>query len=545
MHAPRSQDEAPRTPPRREWRIALAIAVVSLALRFLIASHCDIFQDEALYWWEAHERGVNFCPHPPAASLAVRGGLALLGDNVLGLRVASLAWGTAAILVVFALGRDLYGPRAGLWAAALFASCPLFMGVSTITTPDSLLVLVWLLFMWAAWRAASGTGWLWWAAAGALVAAGFYTKYMMVLALPCTFLALLASPRGRALLRRPRPWLALGLGSALFVPVFLAWNAGNDWAAIRYHLSSRHHWEFAWGDAVRYVAAHAGAISPLTLVGVLAGFVAAWRSWRRGDWSAAWVIAFGFLPIAFFLLPSAFTRRGLMRVQWDEVGYAVGTIGFAAAVVGRTGAAGARRAWRRLGVGALVMACAVSGALIIGSRWPRAALGLGLRAPTRQTIGWRELAQRVREIRSSWQGEEPLIVANSFSTLFCLAVHLHQRDGLYTLESRANVRYGLVEELGVWRVDEEHLTQRLGRSAPTLGVLFIDEHFGTDSDPWHARIPRRIRRSFASVERLEPLVITRGGHMIKHFTLCACRGWRGAAAPGPAETRLPVAEDAR
>ena len=529
---------AKETPPasRREWCLVAAIALASLAVRLPVAIHCDIFQDEGLYWWEANEPGVNFCPQPPATSLLVHAGQALLGEgSVLGLRLGSLLWGTASIVLVFLLGRDPYGPATGLWAAALFAVTPLFLGIGSFITPDALLVFLWLLFVWATWRAAAGASGWWWAAAGLVLAAGFYSKYTMALALPCALLALCAAPRGRALLRGPKPWLALALAAAAFAPVFLAWNAANGWASFRYHLSTRHVWTLSPANIAPYLATHAGAISPLIWAGVLAAFVAAWRSWRRGDWGSAWVLSFGLVPIAFFFVPSVFTKKALLRVHWDEMGYAIGLIGLAAAIARLSQPGRPRGRWRRLGVAGIAAAALISGAAFVGSLRPGLAVALRLRPPTRQMLGWRDLARRVRSVRSGWRGAEPVIITDSASTHFCLAFHLRQRQNIYTLDSLVNRRYGLVEPLGVWGIDQPHLVADMesGRLAPE--AIFIDQPHHTTRSTFPP--PEQLTRLFASVELLEPLLVTRGGRVVVIFTLYACRQWRASSPDRGARSR--------
>jgi len=211
----------------------------------------------------------------------VRLGLAVLGVGVLGLRLGSLLCGTAAIIVAYLLARDLYGARVGVWAAALLASCPLVFALGTVTTPDAFLLPLWLVFMWTLWRAANGWGTFWWLAAGVVLAAGLYAKHIMALAVPCALLALCASPRGRATLGRPCPWVALGVGMACFLPVFVAWNWQHGWATLRFHLAARHDWSFSLKTCARYVLGHAGALSPVLYVGVLASLVAAGRAWWR------------------------------------------------------------------------------------------------------------------------------------------------------------------------------------------------------------------------------------------------------------------------
>ena len=253
---------------RRELRIVAMIAAASLVLRGVFALSTDLLQDEALYAWTGTQ-GLSFCPHPPVLPLAIRLGQLLFGRGMLALRWGPLLWGTGAIIMGYVLGRELYGGRAGVWAAGLLAASPLLVAAGALATPDGPLLFLWLLFMYTGWRALRSGSPGSWLGTGAVLAAGLYTEYMMILAVPAVAAALLVTPEGRAQLRRPWPWVAACLGMVLFVPVFLVWDSRNDWTTLRYHLVSRHHWVWTTDGVQEYVLGHALFISPILFVAAL------------------------------------------------------------------------------------------------------------------------------------------------------------------------------------------------------------------------------------------------------------------------------------
>jgi len=509
-------------PLRRETWLVIAIAAASLALRLAMAVDMDVFQDEAYYWWGAQWGLMGFCPHPPGTSVAVWAGTQAFGDTLLGLRVGSLAWGTGAIVLACALGRELYGPRAGLWAAALLAACPLFMGIGAITTPDSLLVFLWLLFLWSVRRAATGGGGRWWLLSGLVLAAGLYTKYIMVLALPAAFVALIATREGRGALRTPWPWAAAGIGLALFLPVFAAWNWSLGWPSIRYHLVSRHIWDPEWERVGRYVLTHAGALSPVLFVAALGALLAAARAWRRGDARGPWLLAFGAFPILFFLPPSVLTEHQLMQVQWDEFGYAVGMVALGGIVGGE---AAPRMRWRRLlGAGALALACLESAVLLIGLLWPAGCVALGVRPPGLQQFGWREAARRVQAVQAREKAE--FIATDSFAAAMSVGFHLGRRDGIYTLPHPRNERYGLVEQLDAWRMDAAHLVrEHRGRDG-----LFVREDRCYDRCEC-GKEPRTARQFFREVRLVDAEKVFVGGKMMRCIQLFRARSLASSPLP--------------
>ena len=498
----------------REARWVAVIACASLAARVAFAACSDIFQDEALYWWTAFE-GPSFSPAPPLLPLVMRAGGGLLGHGVLAIRAGSLLFGTAAVIVIYLLGRDIYSRRAGLWAAALFASCPLFVAAGAVATPDSLLILLWLLFIYSLWRAAHNEGLRWWVFAGLVLAVGFYAKYMMVLALPSAFLVLAGSKEGRARLKTPGPWLAAGIGLALFLPLFLAWNWGHGWPTFAYHLKARHHWSFSLGTLTIYVLGHLGFLSPLLCVAVLAVIVRACGAWRRGDWRSAWVASFGLAPILFFFVPSVFTKRYFIREHWDAIGYAAGIIGVAA-LLGQT-SADAPQAKRRRLLGAATLAVAVATTLVflVGGLWPALPVSLGLPPSNKKTLGWRELASRVQELDR--RGRTSFIVTDSFATAVCVGFHLDRRQDIYTLPHRRNVRYGVAYQLGEWGIDARAMfKEHHGEDAIYVHEYRFSAREGKEDSP------ELLDRFFRDAIPVDDVYVTYGGKRIRHFGLFEC-----------------------
>lgn len=379
---------APRLPAG--WGLA-AIVAASLALRLAVALPMDIFQDEALYWWGARPAELSFSPQPPGVYLSVLAGTGVFGDTLLGLRAATLLLGTGTVVLVYLLGRELYGPRAGLWAAAFFVFCPLLTGSGAAATPDGLVLFFWLLCAWAVWRAVRSPGPGWWALAGLALVLGLYSKYMMVLAFPAAFVALIASPQGRRGLRTPWPWAAAGAALALFLPVFLGWQASHGWPATRYHLAARHEWAPSAKRAASYVLNHAASYSPVLWAGAIGALVAAARAAWRGEARGALLAGFGLLPIAFFLPPSVGTKNLMVQMHWAAFGYAVGLVALGGVV------AGGGRWRRRLGVAALGVGGLATAAILVGIFCPRLPLAFGMRPPGHRLLPWRELAERLVE----------------------------------------------------------------------------------------------------------------------------------------------------
>jgi hypothetical protein len=72
------------------WAIAI-LFVALVAARVVVASSLDLFSDEAFYWLCAQRPALAYADHPFMTAMLVRLGTALLGDTVLGARLAFLA----------------------------------------------------------------------------------------------------------------------------------------------------------------------------------------------------------------------------------------------------------------------------------------------------------------------------------------------------------------------------------------------------------------------------------------------------------------------
>jgi hypothetical protein len=310
--------------------------------------------------------------------------------------------------------------------------------------------------------------------------------------------------------------MALAFGFALFAPVFIAWNMDHDWSVVRYHLSQRHKWstDLGWRPLI-YVGEHAGAWSPVLFCGVWAAFVGAGRAWRRGDRRSAWPLAFGVVPILFFLGPNLLTQRKLMSLQWDEIGYAAGIIALAGIPDLAAGEAGGCR-WRRTRLAALGVAVALTVVIAAAVVWPAFGASLRLHSIAQQTFGWKEAARRLQELEGRWPAKPPVVVGESFRTALCMAYHLGRLDYVYTLDSRWNERYGLRQEITNWKMDEARLREHAGGQA-----IYVLRKRPSKKDSTEENL-RGIDRYFTTVELVNRLDVPTGGEPVWSFLFFRC-----------------------
>src|SRR5690349_13943229 len=108
------------------------ILILAAATRIINVSSWPVWTDEGWSIWAtdnphldvvldnlAHDR------HPPLYFVALAGWRSLAGDSLLALRYLSIAAGLLTVAVTYRIGADVFGRRAGLYAALLLAALPI------------------------------------------------------------------------------------------------------------------------------------------------------------------------------------------------------------------------------------------------------------------------------------------------------------------------------------------------------------------------------------------------------------------------------------
>ncbi len=211
----------------RRQLIALgALTVAALALRLMGLTWVELFVDEAATWYFAEliaagglSEQMSLEPTPPLYYSLIGLLTSLFGDSDFVLRLPSAVFGAAAVPIVFAFGRALFGRRAGWIAALLLTVHPLHVAYSREARVYPLLLCLTMLTLLALWRAlGSDTRRAWLLFALALVAVCYSHFYGLFLAAAAALAILLWGQDGRA---RLRGLAAVGLAGLAFAPYML------------------------------------------------------------------------------------------------------------------------------------------------------------------------------------------------------------------------------------------------------------------------------------------------------------------------------------
>ena len=209
----------------------VGLVATLVVARLAAAATIGLIPDELYYWVWSRNLALSYFDHPPAVAYFIRLSTWIGGDGPLGVRwLAVLLSGIVSVGVYRLAGRLYDDAQIGLAAAALLQATLFIAFGSLFVTPDTTLLLFWLLALLAAaevWRTGRG---LWWLAVGAAVGLAFLSKYT-ALFLGFGLLAwLIIAPEMRGWLRSPWPYAGGALAGVLSLPV-LIWNARHDWAS--------------------------------------------------------------------------------------------------------------------------------------------------------------------------------------------------------------------------------------------------------------------------------------------------------------------------
>lgn len=211
----------------RNLAVLVALLVAAAVLRVWLAMSYPFIFDEKYDWlieaasisWdrETWNMPVRTARHGALSAYAIRFGAELLPESHLAWRLSSIVAGLVTIWGVAVLGRDRFGARAGLAAAALFAVAeyPVQVSTTAIQMPVYLAASVWAMIWFLRDldrpRALSV---LMTALFSGLAFLAYEIAGLMVLA----FFVIYLRRFGAGLFRRPAAWGGAGLFLALIAP---------------------------------------------------------------------------------------------------------------------------------------------------------------------------------------------------------------------------------------------------------------------------------------------------------------------------------------
>ncbi|MBF0094069.1 MAG: glycosyltransferase family 39 protein [Alphaproteobacteria bacterium] len=440
---------APQTPSvslySAQGAFAFAAAVTAWRLFTLATNHLNLSFDEAQYWIWARQLEFGYFSKPPLIAWVIALTTQVCGEGETCVKLGSPLAYMGSSLALFALGRELYGPRVGFWSAVVFVTLPAVSLSSMIISVDPFLILFWALGLVALIRAIATESLRWWLLLGVMIGLGLLTKYAMAFFVLSLITYLVWSPERRGLLRRPGPWLAVGVGLAMLAPNVL-WNMDNHFVTFVHTKANANisGLKFHPGKAAEFIGSQFLVFGPL-LFGTLLAIIAAARRMAAADEGVRLLLAF-ILPTAVIMTAESFLSRA--NANWAAPIY----VGATVLVIGWAFGDEARRGRARLVHASLALHLIAAVALYNGEALARVA-GFGLSEKTdlaKRVRGWDKVGQSVARVWATHPDTRLLFDHRRVMTTLTYYIHPHPFNAAKWNESgRVSNHFDLTADLAL------------------------------------------------------------------------------------------------
>jgi membrane-associated phospholipid phosphatase len=263
----------------------LLLVVVTLArLAYVASGVIQLTGDEAYQWLWSKHLALSYYSKPPLIAYTQFLGTHLWGDNAFGVRFFSpIITGLIGFMTLRFFAKE-FNARAGFFLVLMLVATPMVSAGAVLMTVDPLSVLFWTAAMFAGWRAIQPNSrtvdWLW---VGLWMGLGFLSKYTELFQWLSWLLVFCLWPPARKQLRRPGPWLALGINLLCSLPVVI-WNQQNQWVTVS-HVADNAKIGVPWKPTLRFViefvVGETALLNPVFFVAMIWAAIAFWKRGRH------------------------------------------------------------------------------------------------------------------------------------------------------------------------------------------------------------------------------------------------------------------------
>jgi len=525
-----------------------------------MAGHNELSEDEAYYHMWSERMAPSYYSKGPGIAALMKLSTSVFGHEEFGIRFFAPLLALGSSLMLFRLGRGIFGRQSAAWAVLLLNITPIFNAGSMLMTIDALSIFLWIAAMLMVWHALHrASKWtVYWPLAGLMIGLGFLAKYTNALLLLSIALLLIVHRRWRGQLGKPGPYLALGVFLLCTIPV-LVWNQQHDWITVT-HLKERGDLDEATGlqlkKSLEFFLGHISVYSPLIFIGMLWALgISITRFFK--DEGEAFLVAFSLPIIALYF---SLSLRSGGELNWTAPGF----VGVGLLLAHHWFRWDARpRVKRRLRRGALVLGVGMSLLALntdllrqFGVPWsyksdPRipplstvevlkkpSLLLANAADPSARLRGWKSSAAYCAEVIRA-QDQPVFLIANRYQTAAALGHYLpggldiiqpspaHPR--VHTPESAAPEHqfwfwpgYSQVDEVRLVPSEDGSDTIRK-ESSPFIGrdALYLTDNMKRRSPD------ERVRNSFREWELIMVVDIMRRGRFLRQLRIFHCKQYQG------------------
>ncbi len=387
-----------------DWSVLLLITLgwgLLLTITVVIASgQYGLHRDELNFLENGRHLAWGYVEYPPLTPFLARISLELFSLSPLGIRAFTILAVCLVLLLTALMARELGGSRRAQIVAGLVAvTAPLLLFLGVLFSYETFDYLWWVLIAYFMLRLLKSDNPRWWLGIGAAVGLGAMTRYSMVFEVVAIAAGVLFAP-ARRFLKSPWLWAGVALAGLIVLPN-LAWQAQNQWIALRFSLTI-HARDISIGNAgvVSYLTGQLYANA--TIAAIPLWVIGFWYFFRRPEGkryrALAWMamipfVLFLFLQGRYYYLAAIYPMliaAGCCQIErkWETT----------------TSRSVARwRGWYYGGLAtiSLLMMVVVSGlplAPVNSTLWQ---VGAAANSQIREEIGWTELVETLAGIHNS------------------------------------------------------------------------------------------------------------------------------------------------
>ena len=295
----------------------------------LFVTPVELYPDEAQYWLWSRTLHWGYVSKPPLIAWLIRLTTGLGGDGEAWVRLSAPLVHAGAMLAVYPAGRRLYGPAAGLLAAALYGLMPAVQVSALFVATDAPLMLFLALALWAyvalfQEEAPARRRWIA-AGLGAALGLAFLAKYAAIFLVLGAALHAITDPAARRAWRGGA-WAVAPLVLLAILGPNLAWQAGHHFATVTHTTEVNAHWSLAAllhpGKLIEFELDQLGVFGPIPLVAVIVGVIVLGRrkALQPADCLLLWLAA----PALVLVSIQALLSRA--HAHWAAVSYLPGAL---------------------------------------------------------------------------------------------------------------------------------------------------------------------------------------------------------------------------
>jgi len=283
-------------------RASLALVVLLIVLRGVMAALLPLSADEAYYWLWSNHLAAGYFDHPPMIAWLIRAGTTLFGDTPFGVRFAGVVLSLPTSWFVWRAAAAILKDEDRAALAALLFNLTLMVSVELLAaTPDMPSLVTSAAFLYCLARLQAGgkciaglaahdagasaaaayprariAPGVWWLGAGIAAGLGLLSKFSMLFLGAGAFLWLVIDRDARRWLVTPWPWAAAVLAVAIFAPN-LQWQSQHHWETFAFQFGRIGTGQFNLRFLGEFIAAQFGLATPLIFFLMGVGLVRATR----------------------------------------------------------------------------------------------------------------------------------------------------------------------------------------------------------------------------------------------------------------------------